>query len=125
MTPREARTQLAADLRAGMAGWTVHAGPQMGPPKPPAIVLAPRPTYLEQGTSCTWEMRLTVTLALAKTAGTDGMDYLDDAAMEAVQVILRSAVLTIVETVSDVQLAQEAGGIEYMTATIQTTSYVT
>ena len=125
MTPREARTQLAQDLRAGLPDWSVSPSPVVGPPKPPAIVLAPRPTYLQQGTSCTWEMRLTVTLAVGIHAREDGMDTLDDAVQDAISVILRSAVLTTVDTVSDLVQRQEAGGVEYMTATIQSTSYIT
>lgn len=124
MTPREARHQLAVDLGTALPDWNIHPAPVINPPKPPAVVIAPRATYMTRGTTCTWELRLTVTLAVGIGSGEDGMDLMDDTLDVVVQALLTSAVVTVVDDISTLGTAQDAGGVSYLTGTINVTSYI-
>lgn len=123
MTPREARYALAAAIREGFQG-QVQESPIGAPAKPPAVVLSPRPTYLTQGTTCTWEMRLTVNVLLGVNTRAPSLDELEDQTMEIVDLILRADPPTVVNDVTDLGLRQDGGGIDYLTATINTTTYI-
>jgi hypothetical protein len=125
VTPREARYALAEALRVALGdGWTVHASPPETV-QARSLVIAPRSPYRVRGTVCQEEVKLELTVLVARGASQAGMDLLDDTCT-----VIRSAtdsasaVVAFVDSISDIGLVQEVGGAEYLAAKLQVTAHV-
>jgi hypothetical protein len=124
MTPREARYALAEELRAALGdGWTVH-------PSPPeavqarSLVIAPRSPYRVRGTVCQEEVKLELTVLVQRGASQAGLDLLDDVCTTIRAAIDTGAVVAYVDSIMDIGLVQEVGGVEYLAARLQVTAHV-
>jgi hypothetical protein len=124
MTPREARYSLAASIRGALGqGWTVHAAPPESI-QGKTVVIAPRSPYRQLGTVCQEEVRLELTVLVARGSSQAGLDMLDDVCS-----VVRQAVngttdpQAIVESISTIGIVQEVGGAEYLAAKLQVITY--
>jgi hypothetical protein len=127
VTPREAREQLAQELREALAGleagWTVHASPPEAV-QARTVVIAPRSPYRVRGTVCQEEVKLELTVLVARGASQAGMDLLDDICSTIRDAIDTGAVVAYVDSISDIGLVQEVGGADYLAARLQVTAHV-
>lgn len=119
MTPKDARYALADAMAAALPdGWSVYATPPEGITAP-AVTIAPRQPYLTQNTYCQLECRLAIVVAIQRNASTVGLDQMDD-----IIGTLRAAMPPgfVVDDVTDLGPVQEAGGVDYLTSTINVTA---
>lgn len=119
MTPREAREALAEVIRHALpTGWTVYDTPPEGLTAPCAV-LTPRDPYRVASNVCAEEVRLACLLVAARAGSVAAVNILDDMATDVRTAINGSPdVMAVVEQVTALGASAEAGGITYLTVTL-------